>query len=95
MVRGVCGRNLPPIGIFTGNGHGGLGLDNVLVPVTDKVVVDEFRIIEFAGFSGHTPVARDPMTLLLSIAQARLPGLAVASPFRSNLAEHIVAPWAF
>ena len=95
LMRGAIGADLPPVSLFSGLGHGDMVLDNVLVPVGGEVFADEFRLIRLRRFTAHAPIAADPATLLLSIAQRRLSELPPGSSERSNLAELTVAPWAF
>ncbi|MEU7932470.1 hypothetical protein [Micromonospora echinofusca] len=80
------------IDVFVGNGHGDLHLGNVLVPTGERVLADNFRLIDLGRFSPTTPVSRDPVKLALSVAAAWLPALAPGTPLRSALAELVVAP---
>jgi hypothetical protein len=95
LVRGSLGSDIGRIAIFTGNGHGDLNLGNVLLPVTHQVEADRFLLVDLGRFSPHTPVARDPMKLLLSVAQVWLPMITHGTAYRSNLVEQTVMPWAF
>ncbi|SPT51847.1 hypothetical protein [Actinomadura madurae] len=86
------GRRLnDPVDVYVSNGHGDLHLFNVLVPATAPISIEQFRLIDYGRFSTDTPVSRDPVKLLLSVAAHWLPGLAPGSALRSNLAELIVA----
>ncbi|QLQ39477.1 hypothetical protein [Micromonospora robiginosa] len=78
--------------VFVGNGHGDLHPGNVFVPVRDQVYAADFRLIDLGRFSPVTPVSRDPVKLLLSVAAAWLPALVPGSSLRSTLAELVVTP---
>ncbi|MDG4789040.1 hypothetical protein O7626_24440 [Micromonospora sp. WMMD1102] len=90
----------PPLGggpvdeieVFSGNGHGDLHPGNILIPVGREIRAAEFRLIDLGRFSPSTPVSRDPVKLLLAIAERWLPGLAPYSALRSSLAELLVTP---
>ncbi|WP_433728478.1 hypothetical protein ACQP2Y_15040 [Actinoplanes sp. CA-051413] len=84
-----------PVEVFRGNGHGDLHLQNILVPVEDEARPEQFRLIDFGRFAHDIPVSRDPMKLLLSVADAWLPALAPRSAARSSLAELIVRPQSY
>jgi hypothetical protein len=95
VVRGGLGAEIEATIIFAGNGHGDLNVDTVVLPQLDRTFGEEFKVTGLDGFAVDVPVARDPMTLLLSIARTQLSGLDPYSPYRSNLAEQVVAPWGF
>ncbi|GIG90268.1 hypothetical protein [Plantactinospora endophytica] len=86
------GGGADEIEVFRGNGHGDLHPGNILIPVGRKVRAADFRLIDLGRFSPATPVSRDPVKLILAIADRWLPGLAPYSSLRSSLAELIVAP---
>jgi hypothetical protein len=62
------------------------------VPVEPDVAPKRYQLIDLGRFSPETPVSRDPMKLLLSVAADWLPSLAAGSSIRSSLAELMVAP---
>jgi Bacterial Death-like domain 3 len=95
LIAGRIGAALGDVVIFSGNGHGDLNLHNILVPVAQDIIVEPFLLVDLGRFSPATPVARDPMKLLLSFAQSLLPGLVPESAVRTNLAEVTVAPRAY
>ncbi|MEQ4302257.1 hypothetical protein ABNF97_12835 [Plantactinospora sp. B6F1] len=80
------------IEVFRGNGHGDLHPGNILIPVDREIRAADFRLIDLGRFSPTTPVSRDPVKLLLAIADRWLPGLAPYSALRSSLAELVVDP---
>ncbi|MEU0079225.1 hypothetical protein ABZY58_15100 [Micromonospora tulbaghiae] len=92
LLAGTLPTAREEVEVFTGNGHGDLHPGNVFVPVRDQVHAADFRLIDLGRFSPATPVSRDPVKLLLSVAAAWLPALVPGSPLRSALAELVVTP---
>ena len=80
--------------VYLANGHGDLQLFNVLIPYAETIDAQAFRLIDYGRFSPLTPVSRDPIKLLLSIAGAWLarPEFATGTDLRSRLAEVVAAP---
>jgi hypothetical protein len=78
--------------VFRANGHGDLQLFNVLVPATDPITPDRFRLIDYGRFDHLMPVSRDPVKLTLAVAGLWLPALRDRTALRSNLAELVVDP---
>ncbi|MEU3200284.1 hypothetical protein [Streptomyces sp. NPDC006996] len=57
----------PTVRVLRGMGHGDLHLDNILVPMKEKVAqADDYRLIDLCTFDRKTDLGRDAATLLLS-----------------------------
>ncbi|MFJ8937771.1 hypothetical protein ACIRL0_18965 [Streptomyces sp. NPDC102365] len=58
----------PTVPVLRGLGHGDLHLDNILVPMSEKVVQPHaYRLIDLCTFSERADLGRDVATLLLSV----------------------------
>jgi hypothetical protein len=92
LMSGSLSDELGILEIFLGNGHGDLHLNNVLVPCRPGVDPSRYQLIDLGRFSPKTPISRDPVKLLLSLAAEWLLSLAPGAGIRECLAEILVMP---
>ncbi len=79
-------------GIHYGRAHGDLNLGNILTPAR-KSPAKSYKLIDLGGYNSKSPLARDPMHLLLSIALDWLDsGIAPGSQISRSLIDVIVKP---
>jgi hypothetical protein len=79
-------------GIHYGRAHADLNLGNILVPAR-RSPANSYKLIDLGGYNSKSPLARDPMHLLLSIALEWLnSGIAPGSQISRSLIEVIVKP---
>lgn len=80
-------------GIHYGRAHGDLNLGNILVPA-HRSPAKPYKLIDLGGYNSKSPLARDPMHLLLSIALDWLnSGIAPGSQISRSLIDVIVRPY--
>jgi WD40 repeat protein len=76
----------------SGRMHGDLHEDNVLVPRSERGVLqaDRFRLVDLSTFEHAAPLSRDPATLMVSLVARRVPAL--PEPQREELLTYLVTP---
>ena len=84
--------NSEEVEIWLGNAHGDLHLRNVLVPTGGEPRPAEYKLIDLGRFGRRSPLARDPMKLVLSVSAEWLADLVPQTALRARLAEAIVTP---
>ena len=57
-----------PLRVYFGRAHGDLHLRNILMQVKPSPKPRSYKLIDLGGYNPRSPLARDPMHLLLSIA---------------------------
>jgi hypothetical protein len=78
-----------------GRSHGDLHLRNILLQA-EPVKAADFKLVDLGSFSPNSPLARDPMHLLLSIGLGWLnQGVAPGSDISRSLASMIVNPLSY
>lgn len=76
---------------LTGNGHGDLNLNNVLVELGVGVDAASFRLIDLSTYSGEAPLTRDPCHLLLAVVAEHLHEF--TNTQRLALFESVLGAW--
>ena len=78
--------------VLYGRAHGDLHLRNILLQITPPKH-QEYRLIDLGGYDSKSPLARDPMHLLLSIALEWLNGgIVPGMPVSRELVKVIIQP---
>jgi hypothetical protein len=79
-------------GVLYGRAHGDLHVRNILLPIS-PLQLKQYKLIDLGGYSSKSPLARDPMHLLLSISLEWLnSGIIAGSPVSRSLVNLIVRP---
>jgi hypothetical protein len=80
------------IRMLRGCAHGDLHIHNILMPIKPPEP-NEYKLIDLGGYAYDSPLARDPMHLLLSIAWGwMLDGINFGSKLSRSIIEVIVDP---
>jgi len=81
-----------PVNQLRGHAHGDLHIRNILVPTRPAVKASDYLLIDLAHYDKDSPLARDPMHLLLSIAREWLRDLTPRAALRRELAKMLPHP---
>jgi len=77
----------PELLVLCGHAHGDLHMDNVLLRLTPPIAPSSYRLIDLSTFETSTPLARDPLHLLLATIGRHLTEISAVQ--RGELAEHL------
>lgn len=97
LLAGAAGRHIVREMIL-GNAHGDLSTRNILVPAVPGVRADDFVLIDYDHFGDRSPLARDPMHLLVATVLDRFDSWqsdrdelikAIVNPFQKGISRNI------
>lgn len=99
LLAGAPGRHIVREMIL-GNAHGDLSTRNILVPAVPGVRADDFVLIDYDHFGGSSPLARDPMHLLVATVLDRFDSWqserddlikAIVNPFQKGISRNVAS----